>query len=129
LLNGWAFFNLSLVNADQGAVYRVGREVSYYAGSDWTEGSRSDEAVFVRVPAGRYYLSIETEVHPGRRKPLHSRLEVLRDVPRLSNLWILMGLLAVVPVIAFFRKSAFEVARWAESDHPLVTEGDSSDDC
>ena len=36
---------------------------------------------------------------------------------------------AIVPGIVFYRKSSFEIARWAESDHPLVTEGGSDDDC
>jgi len=128
LNNGWATFNLSLIEADKGSVYRVGREVSYYAGSDWSEGSRSDEANFSRIPAGRYYLSIDAEVHPERLNALYSRLEVLRDVPHWSNFWIYMGLLALVPIFVFYRKSSFEIARWAESDHPLVTEGDDSDD-
>ena len=129
LYNGWASMNLSLVDAEKGAVYRVGREISYYAGSDWSEGNRTGEAVFTRIPAGRYYLSIDAEVHPDRLKPMQTVLEVLRDVPSTLNLWILLGLLAVIPVYMFYRKSSFEIARWAESDHPLVTEGDSSDDC
>jgi hypothetical protein len=128
LSNGWAFFNISLVEADKGTVYRLGREVSYYSGSDWSEGSRSDEAIFTRVPAGRYYLSVDAEVHPERVNPLYNRLQVLRDVPAWSNLWILLGLLLVIPLIVFFRKSAFETARWAESDHaPEPAEDD--DDC
>ena len=128
LSNGWAFFNISLVEADKGTVYRLGREVSYYSGSDWSEGSRNDEAIFTRVPAGRYYLSVDAEVHPERVNALYDRLQVLRDVPAWSNLWILIGLLFVVPLIVFFRKSAFETARWAESDHaPEPAEDD--DDC
>jgi ribosomal protein S27E len=127
LYNGWAYFSLSLVDAEKGAVYRVGREISYYAGSDWSEGNRSDEAVFSRIPAGRYYLSIDAEVHPERSNALQASLQVLRDVPSTLNLWLLLGLLAVIPVYMFYRKSSFEIARWAESDHPLVTEGDSDD--
>ena len=128
LANGWASFNLSLIDADKGSVYRVGREVSYYYGSDWSEGSPRDEAVFPGIPPGRYYVSMDAEVHPERLKTLHTRLEVLSSVPSWANFWIYLALLAVVPVVVFYRKSAFEIARWAESDHPLVTEGDS-DDC
>ena len=130
LQDGWAFFDVKLVDADKGTLYRLGRDVSYYSGSDWSEGSRNDEAVFRRIPAGRYYLSVDGEVHPERRTPLWTRLQVMRDVPAWSNLWILLALLVVPPAIAFFRKSAFETARWAESDHaPEVDDSDSSDDC
>lgn len=131
LNNGWAHFDLKLVEADKGTVYRLGRDVSYYSGSDWSEGNKNDEAIFSRVPAGRYYLSVDAEVHPERRSPLWTKLQVLRDVPAWSNLAILVGLLLVVPLIVFFRKSAFETARWAESDHaPEAAEddSDSSDD-
>jgi hypothetical protein len=128
LSNGWAFFDLMLVEADKGAVYRQGREVSYYSGSDWSEGSKGDEAIFGRVPAGRYYLAVSAEVHPERRSPLWTKLQVLRNVPAWSNLWILLGLLVVVPLVVFFRKSAFETARWAESDHAPELEDDDDDD-
>ena len=128
LSNGWAFFNISLVEADKGTVYRLGREVSYYYGSDWSEGSRSDEAIFSRVPAGRYYLSVDAEVHPERVNALYNRLQVVRDVPAWSNLWILVGFLFVIPLIVFFRKSAFETARWAESDH-APEPAEDEDDC
>jgi len=128
LANGWASLNLSLIDADKGSVYRVGREVSYYYGSDWSEGSPRDEANFPGIPAGRYYVSLDAEVHPERLKALYTKLEVLSDVPSWANFWIYLALLAVVPAIVLYRKSSFEIARWAESDHPLVTEGDA-DDC
>ena len=130
LSDGWAFFDLKLVEADKGTLYRLGRDVSYHSGSDWSEGSKSDEALFGRIPAGRYYLSVDAEVHPERRSPLWTKMQVLRDVPAWSNLAILVGLLLVVPLIVFFRKSAFETARWAESDHAPEPGGDddSSDD-
>ena len=130
LSDGWAFFDLKLVEADKGTLYRLGRDVSYHSGSDWSEGSKSDEALFGRIPAGRYYLSVDAEVHPERRSPLWTKMQVLRDVPAWSNLAILVGLLLVIPLIVFFRKSAFETARWAESDHAPEPGGDddSSDD-
>jgi len=128
LNNAWAFLDLTLVEADTGVYYRSGREVSYYSGSDWSEGSRSDEAIFKRVPAGRYYLAVNAEFHPDRVTSLHTKLQILRDVPAWSNLWILEGALLVIPLLVFFRKSAFETARWAESDY-APDPGDSSDDC
>jgi len=129
LANSWASLNLSLIDADKGSIYRVGREVSYYYGSDWSEGSPKDDAVFPGVPPGRYYVSMDAELAPERLAPLQTRLEVLSDVPSWANFWIYLVLLAIVPAIVFYRKSSFEIARWAESDHPLVTEGGDDDDC
>jgi hypothetical protein len=37
-------------------------------------------------------------------------------------------LLAIPPVVAFFRKKGFEYARWRESDHPWSTESSDGDD-
>jgi hypothetical protein len=66
LINEWAYFNLALINDDTGTVYDVGREVSYYAGSDsdgsWTEGNRTASATIPHVPSGRYYLRVEPEM-------------------------------------------------------------------
>lgn len=129
LQNDWVYFTVLLIEKDRGRIYRLGREVSYYSGSDWSEGNRVDEAVFTRIPAGRYYLTIEAERPRGRLLSLYDRVEVIRDVAAWSNFWIFAGALFVVPLLTFFRKSAFESARWAESDYAAEADDDDSDDC
>jgi hypothetical protein len=36
--------------------------------------------------------------------------------------------LLLLPLFAWWRSRSFEVARWADSDHPKVTESDGDDD-
>ena len=45
------------------------------------------------------------------------RVQLTRDVPRPLWLWLALGLLAVPPLLLWFRKLAFEQRRWSESDH------------
>jgi len=129
LQNNWVFLTVTLIEKERGKVYRLGRELSYYAGSGWSEGNRADEAIFTSIPAGRYYLSIEAERPRGRLPSLYHRVEVIRDVPAWSNFWILAAALFVIPLLTFFRKSAFESARWAESDYAAEADDSDYDDC
>ena len=79
------------------------------------------------VPPGRYYLRVAPEREPQRaavRLPIRS--SVKRDVPRVWPFLLAIVLLAIPPVLAYFRELGFEYARWRESDHPWSNE--SSDD-
>lgn len=62
LANNWAYFQLALINVETGQALDLGREVSYYYGTDsdgaWTEGAPDDRVLVPSVPAGRYYLSV-----------------------------------------------------------------------
>jgi hypothetical protein len=68
------------------------------------------------VPAGRYFLRIETE---GDRaaSPVRYRVRVVRDVS--TSLWFMvaLGLIAAPPILAWRRAAMFEHRRWQESDH------------
>jgi hypothetical protein len=94
--------------------------VSYYHGVEdgesWTEGSPTDTVTLPTVPAGRYFLRIETE---GDRtaSPVRYRVRVVRDVS--TSLWFLVALVFIVvpPILASWRAIKFEHARWQESDH------------
>jgi uncharacterized protein DUF4178 len=127
--NSWIYLNFALISEETGNAYDFGREVSYYFGRDsdgsWTEGTRSDEATLPSVPAGRYYLRIEPE---GPAGTVAYSIRVYRDVPRWSFFWL--GLLALVfpPGFLFWRRRVFEIQRWSESDHPIVTLSSSTDD-
>ena len=63
--NSWLFANYTLVNEVSGAAIDVGREVSYYHGSDsdgsWSEGSSDDDARISAVPAGIWFLRSAVE--------------------------------------------------------------------
>src|SRR5206468_2969474 len=96
-----------------------------YLNRAWSEGKRSDEATLPSVPAGRYYLRIEPE---GPAGTISYSVKVYRDVPRWSFFWL--GLIALVlpPGFLFWRRRLFEIQRWSESDHPIVTLSSGTDD-
>jgi Domain of unknown function (DUF4178) len=127
--NSWIYLGFALISEETGNAYDFGREVSYYFGRDsdgsWTEGTQSDEATLPSVPAGRYYLRIEPD---GPAGTISYSIKVYRDVPRWSFFWL--GLLALVspPGFLFWRRRVFEIHRWSESDHPIVTLSSGTDD-
>ena len=118
--NQWMFVGYALVNDETGQAFEVARDVSYYHGFEdgesWTEGSPTDTVELPSVPAGRYFLRIETE---GDRtaSPVQYRVRVVRDVP--TSLWFIVALvlIAVPPILASRRAWTFERRRWQESDH------------
>jgi hypothetical protein len=118
--NQWMFVGYALVNDETGQAFEVARDVSYYHGVEdgesWTEGSPSDTVELPSVPAGRYFLRIETE---GDRTaaPMRYRVRVVRDVS--TSLWFIIALvlIALPPILATWRMSKFEHRRWQESDH------------
>jgi hypothetical protein len=125
--NSWIYLNLALIDESSGHAYDFGREISYYFGRDsdgsWSEGKTDDEATLPAIPAGRYYLRIEPE--NGGDSVSYS-IGVYRDVPRWTFFVLAVLALVSVPGYVFWRQRYFEIQRWAESDHPIVTS--SSDD-
>jgi ribosomal protein S27E len=118
--NQWMFVGYALVNDETGQAFEVARDVSYYHGVEdgesWTEGASTDTVTLPSVPAGRYFLRIETEGDKAPQ-PVRYRVRVVRDVS--TSLWFLVALvlIAVPPVLATWRSSKFEHRRWQESDH------------
>jgi hypothetical protein len=133
LSNASAYFNLALLAEGGGTGYDFGREVSNYAGVEdgesWHEGSARDKVTLPAVPPGRYYLRVAPERDPGDAGgPFTYTLTVKRDVPRAWPFLLALVLLAMPPVVAFFREKGFEYARWRESDHPWSSESSDGDD-
>ena len=128
--NDWIYLSLALIDEASGNAYDFGREISYYSGHDsdgsWSEGSRDDSVVLPAVPAGRYYLRIEPEGSGTNSVPY--QVQVYRDVPRWTFLFWTVIALGVFPAWMFWRQSRFEIERWSESDHPIITYSSEDDD-
>lgn len=133
LNDSWAYFNLSLINEQTGRALDFGREVSYYSGRDedgfWSEGEQTDRSYLPAVPAGNYFLRVQPEGAPAGSRMVGYTIRLRRDVPRVTFYLLALGLLAVVPFVAVVRMTAFEGARWKESDYaPSGSSGSSGDD-
>jgi hypothetical protein len=129
LSNNWVGLHLTLVNKTTGQAWETDREIAYYEGVDggesWSEGSKRDDIVFTQLPPGTYTLAADAEMDPTA-PPVSADLKIAPSGPRWSSLIILLVFLAIFPVWTRITKGSFEVKRWAESDHPIVTT--SSDD-
>jgi hypothetical protein len=131
LSNNWISLALTLVNKDTGEAWQASREISRYEGVDegesWSEGSRSDAVVFAGLPAGTYVIAEDAELDAASN-PVRTQVKVSRAGPRWSSLFLLLAALGLFPAYTFVRHYSFEVSRWSESDHPLVTPGGGDSD-
>jgi hypothetical protein len=129
LENDWMYVGLVLINEATGESREVGRQLSFYSGTDsegsWSEGSRREKVRLSAVPAGRYFLRVQAEGGEPGRGPVSYQLAVRRDEPY----YLLYGfavLALLLPTLASLVPAAsFESRRWAESDH---APGVSADD-
>ncbi len=128
--NSWVYVDMTLIEKNTGRTYRLGREVSYYYGSSggdsWSEGDSTDRARIADLPPGTYYMEIEASgANSGR--PVAGHVSVFRDPPDWTNLILVVMLLALFPIGAWWRSASFEKRRWAESDY-APSEDDDDDD-
>lgn len=143
LSNNWAYFNLALINQDNGQAFDFGREVSYYSGTDsdgaWSEGGRNSSVFIPSVPSGHYYLRVEPEMETPagsststtstsmrrnvapRFNAVNYTITLRHDVPNYSWFWIAFALLLIPPIFYSIRSRAFETKRWMQSDYPPIT--------
>lgn len=121
--NSWGGFDFALADS-AGRVTRFSKELGYYSGVEggerWSEGSRKGSARISSVPAGRYWLSIDT----GGDQPFEYEVKVRRDVPAAWMYLSAMLLLLLPPALLSLRAGTFEHARWAESDYAPTSSDD-----
>ncbi|MBI4903384.1 MAG: DUF4178 domain-containing protein [Acidobacteria bacterium] len=135
LNNNGAFFNLALINTENGKAFDFSRQVGYYSGRDsdgsWTEGKQKDSVVLPSIEPGKYYLRVEPEGDPSETNasvPVKYQITVKRDVPTWGYFWIGAILLLIPPIWTSIRSGSFESKRWAESDYGGGSSGSSSSD-
>lgn len=125
--NSWLDADLDLVNVTTGEHYDSEFEISYYYGSDWTEGGTTASATFQAVPPGEYYLTADWDADPSVDN-LGVGLKVKRGGLYWSNFYIVLGLISLYPGTLWYRRWRFEVDRWSESDFSPYASSDDSDD-
>jgi hypothetical protein len=122
LANASAYFDLALINMNDGRAYVTGREVSFYHGRDsdgsWSEGKAANSVTLSSIPAGQYYLRVEPQMDVNTSTPvLNYTLTVRRGVVVWTYFFLAAALLAVPPIVTTWRRYSFERARWQESDY------------
>ncbi|MBS1129902.1 MAG: hypothetical protein H6R16_904 [Proteobacteria bacterium] len=128
LNNNWIGLEMMLVNKSTGTAWPATRELSFYSGYDggsWTEGSRDDEVVFLNIPAGTYYLTLDPDMAPNNSLAVRDTVEVHTASAGWSNFVMVLIFLLLFPIFVSMRRAAFEGRRWAESDHAPVSSDDA----
>ena len=129
--NNWIGLDLLLVNKTTGTAWPASRELAYYWGNDggesWSEGNRQDEVVFLDIPPGTYYLTVDPDLAPEKPVQVHDTVEVWRGGTGWSSFVLALIFIALFPIFTRLRHAAFEAQRWADSDHAPEVSGDSDD--
>lgn len=136
----WAFFQLSLIDEARHQAFDTGVTLYHDAGVEdgegWSESRLLDSAMLSQVPGGTYLLRVDPqsnlaqytnpetpapgapETNPLLESPLFSfTVKAERDIPQWGYFWLLLLLGCIPPLWSLWRSSAFETARWSESDH------------
>lgn len=117
--NSWMETQVQLVNEQTNEVFAFEHGVEFYHGYDggyWSEGKKTSEKILEAVPGGVYHLLI-TPVKNIKDASMRYEIKLVRDVPRWSNFWKALLVLAIFPVIQFYRTQNFEKQRWMHSDY------------
>jgi hypothetical protein len=119
LVNHWIELTASLVNEQTGRGYEFTRSLEFYSGIEdgesWSEGKRMESVVLSAVPAGHYHFNLYPTVDKGiGEAPLNLRIEA--NTPLWSNYWIMLFVLALIPLGIGLRRYLFEQSRWQNSD-------------
>lgn len=123
--NSWLESNITMVNEStlQELPIVIGNEFyhGYEGGEKWTEGSTSASKDYSEVPAGKYHLLIETTTPATNGGTYEVKLQT--GGIYWINIFIMLCLIAIVPIVKYFQEYNFEKERWADSDYsPYVTE-------
>ncbi|HSK74092.1 MAG TPA: DUF4178 domain-containing protein [Pyrinomonadaceae bacterium] len=117
--NSWVNLDVDLINEQtQQVTESVPIDIEYYAGVEdgesWTEGGRETDSTLSSLPGGQYRLRLESSWgNWQQQQPVSVKVE--QNVTRGVNFCCAFIVLLIVPLLAVFRKFAFESKRWSES--------------
>ena len=116
--NSFVNLDVDLVNEQSQEVESVNVPIEYYSGTDgdgnWSEGGQTQDATLSSLPAGKYTLRVEG-TWQNFNQPMPVTVKVEQNVSRGVNFCCAFVVLAILPLLALFRKFAFEKRRWSES--------------
>ena len=116
--NSFADLDVDLINEQNNEIESVNIPIEYYSGSDsdgaWTEGAQTQDATLSSLPAGRYTMRVEG-TWQNWQQPMPINVKVEQNVSRGVNFFCALIVLLIVPLLAIFRKLAFESSRWKDS--------------
>lgn len=116
--NNWVDLDVDLVNDQNAEIESIPVVIEYYNGTDsdgaWSEGGTSFDATVSSLPAGQYTMRVEG-TWGAWQQPQPIQIKVEQGVTRGVNFLCAFLILAIVPVLGFFRKLTFESRRWSES--------------
>ncbi|MBO0949481.1 DUF4178 domain-containing protein [Fibrella forsythiae] len=122
--NTWVEFATELVDEQTNQRYIFTEAVEYYHGysdgENWTEGGTESSATLSKIPSGQYHLEITPYTQYGQQ--LSFAVNVGQNTSLISNVLLILGLLALYPIYLLFRRSGFENLRWSQSDFGPKTE-------
>lgn len=119
--NSWASLQVALVNEVTNEEVYAAKDIEYYhgysEGSRWTEGSSTEKFNLCGVGAGKYHLTI-TPTKPA--EDLSNRqisVTATWNVPTLWNVFMFIGIMLGIVVVAYIAETFFEQRRWSESNY------------
>jgi len=122
--DGWVAMDAALVDQTGAVQAEAGGEVSFYSGSDWTEGSQSSETYFQAPPAGTYRLVLEGERGDNLAGSSTVRVRLYQG-GLLSRYYLVMAIvMGLFPAFEILRRRLFEARRWS----PVMEDDDDDDD-
>lgn len=115
LQNNWFALSGALINEDTGESRSFDIDIEFYSGYEggehWSEGRQNDGIVFSALPAGKYHLEVYPAYDAGR--PVKQFALQVNGSPTLwSNMWLILGLAMIFPLITWYRVTTFETNRW-----------------